>query len=160
MRRALLCGCGLWAIAAVGAMAQQPAGPAPSADHGWARATAAQAQTGAAYLVLHGGGGDEVTGFSTPIAASATLHRSMQSAGVMEMRPVERLPLPPGQDLTLAPGGYHVMLMGLRQGLKSGEHFPLTVTFAHAAAVTISVTVERAGAAGPHQPGMDGMSMP
>ncbi len=130
---------------------------APAVDHAWARATAPMAQTGAAYLVVHSPSADQITGFSTPVAATASLHRSQQVNGVMEMRPVDALPIQPGQDLKLSPGGYHIMLVGLKHALKAGDHFPLTVTFAHAAPITTDVTVERAGASGP---GMAGMAMP
>jgi copper(I)-binding protein len=132
----------------------------PTVDGAWARATSASAQTGAAYLVVHGVAGDAVTGFSTPAAGSAMLHRSQSVGGVMEMRPVENLPLQAGQDVKLSPGGLHVMLMGLKHPLKAGDHFPLTVSFAHAAPVTVDVTVGRAGASGPAMGAMPGMKMP
>jgi copper(I)-binding protein len=131
---------------------------APTVDHAWARATTAQ--TGAAYLVVHGAGADAVTGFSTPAATTAALHRTQSVGGVMEMRPVESLPLQAGQNVKLAPGGLHVMLMGLKHPLKPGDHFPLTVSFAHAAPVTVDVTVGRAGASGPAMESMPGMKMP
>jgi copper(I)-binding protein len=133
---------------------------APVVTQAWARATSASAQTGAAYMTVHGASADAVTGFSTPVADSAMLHRSQSVGGVMEMREVESLSLPPGKDVKLAPGGYHVMLMGLKHPLKPGEHFPLTVTFAHAAPVTVDVAVGRAGAAGPAMEAMPGMKMP
>ena len=122
---------------------------APVIEQAWARATAANAQTAAAYLTLHGTGADALTGVSTPAAASAALHRSQTVDGVMEMRPVGTLPLQPGQEVKLAPGGLHIMLMGLTQPLKPGDHFPLTLNFTHAGAVTTTVTVGSAGAAGP-----------
>ncbi len=136
----------------------------PVGVHAWARATIATAQTGGAYLVVHDSTADQIIGFSTPIAATAELHQSRMHDGVMEMRPVASLPVGPGHDAILAPGGYHVMLMGLKQPLKPGDHFPLTVTFAKAGAVTTDVTVERAGASGPTlaKPGgadMNGMDM-
>ncbi len=121
----------------------------PVVEHAWARATVATAQTGAAYLVVHDSVADQITGFSTPVASMAELHQSRMNNGVMEMRPVASLPVGPGHDVTLAPGGYHLMLMGLKQPLKPGDHFPLTLTFAKAGAVTTDVTVERAGASGP-----------
>jgi copper(I)-binding protein len=49
-------------------------------------------------------------------------------AGVMKMGAVPSLDLPPGQAVELKPGGYHVMLMGLKQQLKAGESVPLTLT--------------------------------
>jgi copper(I)-binding protein len=111
-------------------------------------------------MVVHGASPDAVTGFSTPAADSAMLHRSQSVGGVMEMRAVESLPLQPGKDVKLTPGGYHVMLMGLKHPLKPGDHFPLTVSFAHAAPVTVDVTVGRAGASGPAMEAMPGMKMP
>jgi copper(I)-binding protein len=133
---------------------------APVVTQAWARATAPSAQTGAAYMTVHGASADAVTGFSTPAADSAMLHRSQSVGGVMEMRAVDRLPVPAGKDVKLTPGGYHVMLMGLKHPLKPGDHFPLTVTFAHAAPVTVDVTVGRAGASGPAMESMPGMKMP
>jgi periplasmic copper chaperone A len=147
----------LFAIPAITTAASAQTGPV--VEHAWARATTASAQTGAAYLVVHAASPDQLTGFSTPIAATAELHQSHVNNGVMEMRPVASLPVGPGHDVTLAPGGYHVMLMGLKQPLKPGDHFPLTLTFAHAGAVTTEVTVGRAGASGPGSAKQGGADM-
>ena len=67
----------------------------------------------------------------------------------MKMRPVAALPIEPGKPVMLAPGGYHIMLMGLKQALKQGDSFPVTLSFAKAGPLTASVTVEKAGAAMP-----------
>ena len=64
----------------------------------------------------------------------------------MSMLAVEDgLELPPRRPVTLAPGGYHLMLEGLKGGLKVGETYPLTLRFAHARPVTVQVQV-RSGA--------------
>lgn len=126
--------------------------PAPQLDQAWARATTASAQTAAAYLVVRSTTADQITGISTPVAGMAALHRSQEVGGVMEMRPVDNLAVVPGEALKLSPGGYHVMLMGLKHQLKPGDHFPLTVTFAHAGPVTTDVAVGKAGASGPAAP--------
>ena len=52
----------------------------------------------------------------------------------------------PGQTVTLAPGGFHVMLVGLKQQLKDGEHFKATLEFAKAGKVDVDFTVEGLGA--------------
>ena len=49
----------------------------------------------------------------------------------------------------MAPGGYHIMLMGLKQPLKEGDHIPITLTFAHAGAITAQVTVVAGGGRAP-----------
>jgi periplasmic copper chaperone A len=76
----------------------------------------------------------------------------------MTMRPVGPLPVGPGKPLVLAPGGYHVMLMGLKQPLKAGDSFPVTLTFAKAGAINATASVGKAGAPAP-QAGMGAMDM-
>ncbi len=126
--------------------------PPPQITHPWARATAGASKNGAAYLTLtEQGPADRLTGVSTPAAATAELHESMADMGVMKMRPVSGFDLAPGKPVTLAPGGYHVMLLGLKAPLKPGDVFPLTLKFEHAEPLTVSVTVEAAGGAAAHE---------
>ena len=54
------------------------------------------------------------------------------------------------QMATLAPGGYHIMLSGLKQALKQGDSFPITLSFAKAGQVTATATVAKAGATMPN----------
>jgi periplasmic copper chaperone A len=124
----------------------------------WARATPAGAQTGAAYVTLQSSAGDRLTAASTPAAQAAQLHTMSMQGGVMKMRQVDGIDLPAGQSVTLKPGGYHIMLMGLAQPLKAGQSFPLTLTFAKAGSQTVNVTVQNVGAMGPG--GKGGMEMP
>ena len=86
------------------------------------------------------------------VAATAGLHETVSDSGVMKMRPVASLPITPGKPVTLGPGGYHIMLMDLKQPLKEGDSFPVTFSFAKAGQVTVTATVEKAGAAA--MPGM------
>jgi len=124
----------------------------------WARATAAGAHTGAVYLTLTdtAGAADQLVSASSPVAGMAELHETVNDHGVMRMRPVKALPLAPGKAATLKPGGYHIMLMGLKQQLKPGDSFPLTLTFQNSPPVTATITVAKAGAMGPamKMPGM------
>jgi copper(I)-binding protein len=102
---------------------------------------------------------DSLTAVSTPVAASAKIHESKMVDGVMQMRPVEAVPVTPGAAVKFAPGGYHVMLEGLKQPLKKGDHFPVTLTFAQAGPVTVTADVQSLGAAGPSAHSMEGMDM-
>ncbi len=61
------------------------------------------------------------------------------------MRPVEAIPVAAGGTVTLAPGGLHMMLIGLRQALKPGDSFPLTLRFEKAGPVETTVKVGNAG---------------
>jgi periplasmic copper chaperone A len=51
--------------------------------------------------------------------------------------------------MTFAPGGYHIMLMGLKQALVAGTTFPVTLTFAKAGEVTATVSVQKVTATMP-----------
>jgi hypothetical protein len=118
-------------------------------ENAWSRA-AMIGHTGVVYLtIIDIGVADRLTAVSTPVAQTAQVHQSYSESGVMKMRPVAALPVAPGKPLTLSPGGYHVMLMGLTQPLTEGENFPLTLTFEHAPPVTVPVHVARAGAEPP-----------
>ncbi len=117
--------------------------------HPWARATPGAAKNGVMFVTLTDRGQpDRVTGVSTPVAERAELHETIDDNGIMKMRPVDGLPLEPGAPVTLAPGGKHIMLMGLKAPLKLGDTFPATFTFAHAAPLTVTVTVESPGGSG------------
>ena len=121
------------------------AGDAPQflVDHPWARASAGAAKTGAAYLTITDQGQpDRLTGASTPVAETTELHESMSDMGTMKMRPVPGLALAPGKAVKLAPGGHHLMLMGLKAPLKAGDTVPLTLRFERAQPMTVTVTVE------------------
>jgi len=133
------------------------AGDPPSVEivHPWARATPGASKNGAMFVTLTDRGEpDRVTGVSTPAAERAELHETIDDNGVMKMRPVDGIGLQPGAPVTLAPGGKHIMLMGLKAPLKLGDTFPVTFTFAHAAPVTVTVTVEPTGGSG--MAGMNG----
>jgi periplasmic copper chaperone A len=110
-------------------------------DHAWSRAAMA-GREGVVYLTITDTGApDALTGVTTPVAAEAALHRSFDDHGVMKMRPVGPLPIEPGKPITLAPGGYHIMLMGLNRALKQGDSFPVTLSFAKAGQVTVTAIV-------------------
>jgi periplasmic copper chaperone A len=118
-------------------------------DHAWARATPGNSDIGAAYLTIHSPTGDRLLGASTPVAKEAQLHTMTMVGMVMKMRPIAAVNVPAGQPVTLAPGGMHIMLMGLKSALKPGQSFPLTLTFAKAGQRTVDVAVEPVGASGP-----------
>ena len=131
----------------VSAALAQPAGPEIS--NAWARATPPGAKDGVAYLTIESPTADRLVSASTPVAKQAQLHTMSMQGMVMQMRPLAGLDIPAGQPVTLRPGREHVMLMGLDHPLREGQSFPLTLDFAKAGPRTVTVTVEKAGAAGP-----------
>src|SRR4029078_12404239 len=74
------------------------------------------------------------------------IHRSAIENGIATIRHVEGIDIAPGAEVSFAPGGTHVMLMGLKKPLKQGEHFTLTLTLERAGDMKVDVPV--AGVAG------------
>jgi copper(I)-binding protein len=129
-----------------------------SAEHVWARATAGTTSTAAVYLtVTDNGQPDRLACLSTPVAATAELHETIHDGDVMKMRPVAGIALEPGKPVTFSPGGYHVMLTGLKKPLKAGDSFPLTLTFEHAQPITVAVEAAGAAAMGHDHGTMNGL---
>jgi periplasmic copper chaperone A len=136
------------AASPAGSIAAQPGGL--TIQNAWARASAGAATTAAAYVTITGGAqADQLVAISTPVAATAGVHQSFTENGVMKMRAAPSLPVPAGQTVTFTPNGLHIMLMGLKQPLIAGQSFPMTFTFAQAAAVTIDVKVQPLGRPAP-----------
>lgn len=115
----------------------------------YARATPAGAMSGAAYMTLANETqtADRLTGASSEVAAKVQIHEMKVVNGVMKMREVAGgLAIPAGGSVALKPGSYHVMLMGLKKPLVAGQSFPLTLTFAKAGNISVTVPVEAMGA--------------
>ncbi len=130
-------------------LSPSPAFAQVTADHAWSRATPPHASTGVLYLTLTSPVADRLVGVSTPAARMAEIHRSDMAGGVMQMRPVAGgLPLPAGQPVSLAPGGYHVMLMGLASPLRAGADLPVHLTFQTAPPLDVVAHVEPLGPTG------------
>lgn len=123
-------------------------------DHPFARATPPGAKVAGVFVTIENTGSqsDRLLSVATPMAAVAELHEMSVDAGVMRMRGVAALDVRPGEKLQLKPGGYHVMLSELKQPLKVGDKFPLTLRFQNAGAIEVSVWVEEMGASAAHGP--------
>ena len=92
----------------------------------WARETTPGARAGAVYLTMDnkGDAGDRLVGAATAAANEAMLHTHTMQDGVMKMRPVDAVDVPAHGQAMLKPGGFHVMLTGLKGPLKEGATFP------------------------------------
>ncbi|CAO5236162.1 copper chaperone PCu(A)C [Frankia sp. AgKG'84/4] len=118
----------------------------------------------AAYLTITDSGGtpDALTAVTTPLARSVTLHTTVTSGGAETMRALSQLPVPAHGTAAFTVGHNHLMLTNPVRRLTRGQQVPLTLTFAHAGTVTLTVPV--VGFTGPRptddsMPGMD-MSTP
>lgn len=147
----------LAAICVMPASAQQVKAGDLVLDHAWARATPGGAKVGGGYLTIENKGTtpDKLIGGSSPAAAKVEVHEMAMNNGVMTMRPVKGgLSIAPGQSVTLAPGGYHIMMMQLKAPLKKGDKVPVTLTFEKAGEVNVTFDIQGIGATGPAMPGM------
>lgn len=115
----------------------------------WARASISK--NGAAYFTVANLGKTDVkvVGVSADVARRVELHTHIQDGEIMRMRHVKDIPVPAGGSVSLKPGGYHVMLMGLTRKLKEGETFPLTVMFDNGSKQQVTVKIGKMGAGGP-----------
>jgi periplasmic copper chaperone A len=116
---------------------------------------------GVVYMIImnHGAEDDDLTGLSTPVADKAEMHRTVTANNVSQMNPVADVPLKANDAISFAPGGLHVMLTGLKQPLKAGDSFPLTLNFAKAGAVVVTVSVQPIKVAPKPMADMPGMKM-
>jgi hypothetical protein len=98
---------------------------------------------GAVYVKIsnHGQGPDAIVSASSEAAETVELHEVLNDAGVMRMRPVPRIEVPAGATVELKPGGYHIMLLGLRGDLKPGTTVKVTLSLEKAGPMTVEAQV-------------------
>jgi len=127
------------------AACQQPA--ELKVERAWVRLPAAEGRPGAAYFTLAGGDtADVLLAVSTPAALRAEMHESAKDAhGMMAMKPIGDIPVPPRTRLAFAPGGRHVMLFDLGPGVQAGKRVPLALAFASGKRLEVQAMVVGAG---------------
>lgn len=96
-------------------------------SEGYVRATPPMGPNTAAFMQLENGGDQErmLVALSSPAAEKAELHNVQEQDGVMQMRPVDGIPVPVGGKVSLQPGGLHIMLLGVKQPLAEGDEVTL-----------------------------------
>jgi hypothetical protein len=115
----------------------------------WARASVGR--TGAAFVTVFNGSSvpDRLVGVQSPVAADAMVHRSFEEGGTMKMEHMAAVDVGAGQRVEMKPGGLHIMLVGLKQPLRKGDQFPLSLRFEHGGVKDLSVKVYGPGAMAP-----------
>jgi copper(I)-binding protein len=118
----------------------------------WARATPPGAKVGGGYAEIRNDGSapDQLVSATAEIAGRVEIHQMGMKDGVMTMRPAEGgMPVPANGTAALAPGGYHLMMLELKQPLKAGESFAGTLTFEKAGTIPVTFQVAPIGATAP-----------
>ena len=121
-------------------------------EHPFARATPATAMAGAGYLsILNSGAADDRLIAIEADFPRVMMHDSKVVDGVASMLALDGVAIPAGQTVTFAPGGLHVMFMGLNgDPLEAGEDVPATLVFEKAGRLDVVFKVEDADAAMDH----------
>ena len=102
-------------------------------SHAWAKATAPGQEVGAAFLTLQSKQDTALVNADSPEAGSVEIHSMTMDNGVMKMRKLDSLPLTANKPTVLEPSGYHLMLIGLKKPLKTGEEVKINLHFKNAA---------------------------
>lgn len=121
--------------------------------HPWARATPPSAPAGGGFLKITNTGTtpDRLISASSPGADIVQVHEMKMDGSVMRMREVEKgLEIPAGGSVTLAPGGYHLMMMGLKAPFKQGAAVPVTLVFEKAGKIDVELAIVAMGASPKH----------
>lgn len=110
----------------------------------WVRGTVPAQRATGAFMEITGNSSVRLIGVSSPVAGTVEIHNMTMQNGVMKMSQVEGIDVPAGKTIMLAPGGYHVMMMGLKQQMKPGERVPLDLLIESAdkKRETVSLQVE------------------
>lgn len=149
-RRQILCALALAPLtASLPTLAHDFKAGAVRIDHPYAPPSLAGQSSAAVYLrglVNEGKQADEaLLGAESPAAATISLHQMRLDNGVMRMRAVDAIALPPGAPVAMRHGsadGYHLMLEGLKAPLREGDRFPVRLRFRHGGVREVMVDVQ------------------
>lgn len=129
------------AVLALGTPFAALAGPIEVRD-AYAHATSNAQPVGAGFLtVTNSGVADRLVGVACTCSQSAELHAMAMDGGVMKMRKLDAIDVPPKGSVALEPGGMHLMLIGLKAPLAEGQSVPLELRFDKAGVVKTTLKV-------------------
>ena len=116
------------------------------------RATLPNAPVGGGFLTIENTGAeaDRLISATSDVAGETQIHEMAMQGDVMKMRQLtEGLEIPAGETVVLAPGGFHIMFIGLKQAFVEGETVAVTLTFEKAGSVDVLLPVQDAAADAP-----------
>ncbi len=95
-------------------------------------------------LINAGGAPDRLVKVEADVATTAELHESTVENGIARMEAVKGgIEIPANGKVQIKPGGYHVMLIGLKHDLKLGDKFPVTLQFEKSGAMKVEAEVRQ-----------------
>lgn len=137
MMKPFLLSLGLAAVASAAVAAAAPI----EVSQAWSRP--ATGANGAGFLLLtnHGRTPEALVAAESPVADRVEVHRTTIQGGMAAMQRQDSVVVPAGGSVAFAPGGYHLMIMGLKRPLQAGDKFPMTLRFASGAKVAATFVV-------------------
>jgi hypothetical protein len=93
----------------------------------WVRGTVPQQKATGMFAQITSPQGGKLVSAASPVAGVVEIHEMAMDGNVMKMRAIPALDLPAGKTVELKPGGYHVMLMDLKQTIQAGDTVPVTL---------------------------------
>jgi hypothetical protein len=116
-------------------------------DDAWSRATVSGAKSAAVYGTLVNNGQQPVVieRIETAVADTAQVHESLLEGDMMRMKHLHHFSIGPGRSVELAPGGIHIMLMGVKENLSAGETFNIEIVPDRGQAIEVTVKIGQMG---------------
>jgi copper(I)-binding protein len=93
----------------------------------WVRATVSGQKATGAFMQISSSADVRLVSASSPVAGVTELHEMVMEKDIMKMRAVPGINIPAGRRTDLKPGGFHVMMMDLKQQIKEGDTVPITL---------------------------------
>ncbi len=127
-------------------------------DQPYAFETAPMARAGGGFLTVvnEGDAPDRLIGVRSELPRTE-IHLSSMQDGIARMERVDALDIPAGETVELAPGGYHVMFLGLDgNAFEAGEEIDATLVFETAGEVDVTFTVRARDGMGDGHGSMEG----
>lgn len=146
IRKTVLFGSLAAMLLSVSAMAHEYKAGTLVIHHPYARATPPKAPVSGGYMTIHNEGkeADRLIGGKAGFAGEIQIHEMVMDGDVMKMREIAGgLEIPPGGEVTLKPGGLHVMFMQLGEQLQEGEKRKVMLEFEKAGSVEVEFNVEK-----------------
>ncbi|NPA12706.1 MAG: copper chaperone PCu(A)C [Aquificae bacterium] len=110
----------------------------------WVRAVPPNMKNSALFMEIENEGdeADVLLKVESDISKMVQLHKTVNENGVMKMVHIDKLVIPPHSEVKLKPGGYHIMLMGLKKPLKEGDKVKFTLIFKKSGKIQIEAPVK------------------
>jgi len=118
--------------------------PVLKIENPWVRAVPPTAKNSALFMVIKNEGSepDVLVGVKSDVAKMVSIHRTVNKDGVMKMVHTDHIKIPAGSKVELKPGGYHIMLMGLKRPVKEGDLLDFTLLFKKSGEIKIKAPVK------------------